>query len=484
MSTPSRLRRSIAGVGWTSGTAFVARVLSWAVTLVLAGKLGAGGYGLVSLAWIVYSAAILIRDQTITTTVVYRGESTGRWSRLFWWSLASSFGLAGMALLAVPALRTWTGQPGAFFLVLFLGLALIVSSLGTVPTGILQSRLRFRTLAIAEMASVAVYCLVALLLLSWGHGVVSIGLAQLAGAGVGAASTIALSGFRPSVRRAADTSAGSWERYGAAALVLSAGLFVFTNIDTLAVAKGLGGSILGRYSLAFNLAYVCAAMASIVSVKVMMPLMSDLRASGESLRASFLIGQRFALGFAIAVTATLVLLAPAWLVPVFGPSYGGTEILLRLLAAYGFFSIMANPSMTVLRATGMVWAGAAIIGMQVIAVVVMLGPMIQKFGAPGAAVAATASLLGGTLAMTMLVSRRLDVGYGAMWRSARPSLLASLWLVPAAILSLFSDNRWLELPIWIACLMLFGVALARPVVRRLRAAPEVSPSPHDSVSLR
>ncbi len=481
MPTLSWLRRGAVGVGWTSGTALVGRLLTWAVTLVLAGKLGAGGYGLVSLAWIVYTAALLIRDQTITTTVVYRGEKAASWNRLFWLSLASSVGLAGMAMLAVPALRTWTGQQDAFALVLFLDMALVVSAVGTVPTGVLQSRLRFRTLAMAEIASIAVYCCVALALLSAGLGVVSVGIAQFAGAGVGAASTLVASGFRPTARLHDAPLSGSWKRYGSAALVLSAALFIFTNADTIAVAWQLGGSTLGRYALSFNLAYVCAAMASIVAVKAMMPLMSDLRASGEHLRASFLVGQRYALGFGIAVTATLIVIVPSWIVPVFGASYAGSDMLLRLLAFYGLFSIMANPALTVLRTTGMVRVGALIVGGQVAAILALLLPMVSRYGAIGAAGAATISMLCGTVAMTAIVCSRLSVRPLLLWRSLKPPLLASLLFVPGIVLAAISPDRWLDLAIWLAGLATFTVVLGRPVLQRLRGSPEASSSVRDSV---
>jgi PST family polysaccharide transporter len=177
-------------------------------------------------------------------------------------------------LLAVSGLITSsTGHDATTLLGLF-AITLVVSGVSAVPTGLVQRELRFRAQTLAELAAAVAYAGCALTLLVLGLGVNAVGIAQGIGAAVGTVIMFYLTRYRPRIAFSREALSGL-VRYGFATLTAAGLTLAFTNIDTVAVAWRIGGADLGRYALAFNLAFVAT-----VSLSPSRPT----RRSGQTIR--------------------------------------------------------------------------------------------------------------------------------------------------------------------------------------------------------
>ena len=425
--------RAMVGLGWSSLAAVSTRALTWLVTLALARLLVPSEFGLVSICWIAYGAAVLMRDQTIGSAVVYGSDRDDTRHTVFWASFMVSIPL-GLAMLALsPLFAAWTGHQAAPLLG-FLAGALVISSAGAAPSGLLQKRLKFGGVTLAEISATAMFTLVALSLVSIGLGAVSVGLAQVAGSVVGVAVVFVFSGYRPALT-------ASWEEalhlapYSLSILALTATTFCFTNMDTVAVAAVLGGDILGQYGLAFNLAYVFAISLTVILNKVAFPAYASVRDDDFNLRLLYVRSLKLVLAVSIPVAIALAAVAPCFIGVIFGPDYAAAAGPLRVLAFYGFASAVAAPAVSLNKAVGSPGFVARVVAVQIVGSLALLAWLVPAHGAPGAAIAVTGALTLGSGVLVLRSLRWFQVSHTELLLTLRGPALGACALVPSILLA-------------------------------------------------
>ena len=382
------------------------------------------------LAFVGYAAIAGIRDQSVSSAVVYGRDSREIRNTLFVVALALSLIGSLAFLLASPILTRWTGTDATGLATTF-AIAFLVSGIGSLPAGMLARSLRFRPLAMAETGSMIVFAVVAIVLMSRWAAAVAIGSAQVVGATLGAAAVMALTRFTPSWHldwAATRPLLG----YQASSLGIAALTVVFANLDTLAVARSAGGSRFGAYALTFNVAFAVAASLAQVLQRVAFPSFAHSSRERFDTERLFRSAVRMTLVVALPVAATLFAIGPALLPVVFGPAYGGTGDVLRVLALYGLMWAVQSPAFGVRRALGQTRTVVVILAVQVGLALALLIVAVPRWGLVGAATSVTASLALGTgLAYSLRAPEAV----------CRPATLVSV------VRSLGSAPIWLLVPV-------------------------------------
>ena len=416
-------------MGWTTAALFGNRALTWIVTIVVARILAPAQFGLVGLAWIAYGAALLFRDQTTSGVVVHSDDTHDSRNRVFWLTLLASSGLGLSVVGLSPLVTNWTGHDSLPLLGL-LAAAFVVSTFGVVPSAMLQRRLQFRRISVAELAATLVFTVIAVPA-TLVMGVVGIGFAQFAGAAAGVIVVITAVPFRPT-RPSLTFPRSSMARYGLATLVMSVAAFGYTNIDTVVVAATRGRATLGRYTLAFNLAYVASLTITMVMSRVAFPAFRTIVGEHDRLRSLF-IRALLATGVVAApIVVGLALVGPDVVDTVFGPRYSGASGPLRWLALYGGAASIAAVSVSYMRAVGRIPVVLAVLALQYAIAVAGVILLLTPYGTRGVAMAVTTGAVFGALALTGYCVRTLRVRLFELRRGLAGTAIGAVLVIMSA----------------------------------------------------
>lgn len=157
-------RRAASGAAWNLATSVTARVFGLAGTLFLTRHLAPAAFGEVSAALV--CATIL--SQTLnfafgTYVIVHRSRAAEAFQGFVFHLAAIGLGCAGI-LLVGDSLAGFLGVPGMARYLPGVALAMLITSIGAVPSATLVRALRFRVVAFARAAGEAAYTTVAVAL--------------------------------------------------------------------------------------------------------------------------------------------------------------------------------------------------------------------------------------------------------------------------------------------------------------------------------
>src|SRR5665647_1705968 len=242
------------GTKWTYLSTVVSFVMQLVLTAILARLLAPAAFGLIAMAWLVLRFGQYFAQMGIGQAIVQRQEiSRAHIAAGFWSSVAVGAVFSLAVWVAAPLASVLFESPQLVPVLRAMGLTFALSGTSAAAGALLRRQMRFRGMAIADMAAYAAgYGVVGVTLALSGWGVWSLVAASLGQAAVVTVAYNALA--RPSV-----VPVLNWRPYrdllgfGSLVSVISFLEFVNANLDTLAVGRIAGPTSLGYYSRALSL---------------------------------------------------------------------------------------------------------------------------------------------------------------------------------------------------------------------------------------
>jgi O-antigen/teichoic acid export membrane protein len=361
--------------------------------------------------------------------------------------------------------------PGLVSVLRVLGLVLLFRGLMAVPAGILERELDFRARAKADVGASFFQVAVSVSLAFAGFGVWSLVFGALAAAAAQCAILWTVVPWRPSPAAASRRVLIEMMRY-ARFVGLGSLLNVLENtIDNITIARLLGTTPLGYYSIAFRLATFPTTVIGYVVSRVMFPVYSMLQHDLQALRREYLRTlQRLAIvalpasvGVAVAAKPiVLALLGEKWLLAVTP---------LRILALYGLLRTFIAPSGEVFKGIGKPHLNPLFSIPHLALAVPILYVLSRSLGLDGAALGMLVTMAVTGLPAMFLAGRLLRVGVLDFGRALATPILCSA-LLGAALMLMLGPTESLSplislLVLLVAGLLVFAgavAAFARPVV--------------------
>lgn len=436
----SRIIRSSAWVALSFG---VNRVLWVGALIVLARLLSPSDFGVVSLASVFVLVFDRIQGGGLNAALIQRRkglEEAAASAFLF----AAGFGLALYTLIffASPVLADAFRAPRLDEVMRVLGLAVVLHSLGVVPSALLARKLGFKRLARGELAGGFAFAGVSVALAFGGAGVWSLVAGRVAQAGVRVAINWWLAPRLPSLRRANRRVLAELLRYGRFVSGTNLLVLITTQLDNVFVARLLGTASLGFYSIAFRFASFPTSLLGAVAGRVMFPAYAMLQDDLPAFQRTYVTTlQRIALvGFPLSLVlvvgaepVVLGLLGERW-EPAIGP--------LRLLAAYGLMRTVAATASPVFRAANRPHFDLVL----TIPLVVSLPPLLYVFtnayGPDGAALAMLLSFSTSAVPKFFMGLRVLRIGLGRIAVALAGPVVCAASLVAAMLVLLPVGDRF------------------------------------------
>jgi O-antigen/teichoic acid export membrane protein len=346
------LRRLALGAAALSAARALQAALALLALPILARLLGPAEFGLVALAMSFVLFTMAFSDAWMGYSLVRTPrEDRAAWSSAFWTITLLSAGLA-LFLLAIAWPAAWLfGEPRLAPLVLALAPIPLVQGMLAPAIADLQQREKFGWLGLAEVTGAVAGATAAISIAFSGGGAWAL-VAQQLGVWVGKAVVIVATtrfrplfvleraGLEPHLRFGRDTA--GWSLVN----------FVARQIDPLVIAKIIGTTALGFYSMAYRLMTLPAHLVSGPVQNALYTRMVALRNDPVGLRELVLIASRALASFVFPAMAVLAVANAAFIEVFLSDRWLPAAPLFAVLAPIGAISAVVGLNGPLLMATG------------------------------------------------------------------------------------------------------------------------------------
>jgi O-antigen/teichoic acid export membrane protein len=339
------------GVGWKILSQLVLQGSRIVVGVVLARLLSPADYGLAAMVIVLSGIVLVLSDLALGAALVQRPLVTERdRSTVFWTG-------AGVGLLFTVVAAGLSGPVASFYhkpevrgLFAAFSLSFLLSSLATTQRALLIREMNFKRLELRLMAASLGGGVIGVAMAATGSGAWAIVVQQLA---VGALSTALLwvaSPWRPSFtfsfRSLRDLGGFSANVFGA--LLLFA---LRDNAGALWIGRALGAAALGVFQVASNVILMPLNRISVPLGEVMFPAFARMQDDPKRMAAAWFRMTRLVAAVTVPMLIGLIVVAPEFVVVVFGHRWHGVIPVIQILAGIGIFNALNSFSLNILVAT-------------------------------------------------------------------------------------------------------------------------------------
>jgi O-antigen/teichoic acid export membrane protein len=274
-----------AAVGVSQAIKVGTQVLSVAI---LARLLTPADFGTVALITPVTALVSMFQDLGMQQAIVQRQEvSQEHLTRAFWFTVLLGLICAGIMAAAAPGVAAFFSDHRLIILTIATTPSLLFAAMGSVPTAILNRGMRFKMLAMVDVAS-ALTTFVAAIVSAWlGAQYWSLVIGTLVGSIVtlfGVWWTSEWKPGRPSLQLPDRGMLG----FGANLTGFSLMSFLARNLDKVLIGRFVGSIALGYYDRAYKLLLFPMANVNAPLARIAIPLLSRIQGDKPRLRDAFL----------------------------------------------------------------------------------------------------------------------------------------------------------------------------------------------------
>lgn len=381
--------RAAGAVRWTATSTAVTTLVQFGQLAFLGRLLDPSAFGVIAAAGTISGLAGLFTDAGLANAVVQRRDIPHHTlSSLFWMNTAVGL-VVGLVVLCVGGLvAEFYDMPALTDLFKVMWATFVITSFAQIQQALLQKELKFRGVAVAEIASIVVHASVSVSLAASGSGPVCFAWGLLAGtsARVLVLWTAAWRTWRPSLHFAWG-EVKSYVSFAAFQLGERLTNFLAANTDYILVGKLLGAAQLGVYSVAYQLVVLPLTKLNPVLNRVAFPVFAMRQDDDDALGRGYREVSKIIAYVTVPVLVLLAVSAPITVPLVMGEQWADAATLVRILAVLGLVRSLGNPAGSVLLTKAHAdWAfywnvGALVTNAAVLGTSVQLGivPMAVAF---------------------------------------------------------------------------------------------------------
>jgi len=281
--------RAATAARWSMATQTGQVLLQLGVQITLARLLGPEIYGVFAIGLIVLTFTSFVSDFGFAWGLIQRSTLTDEDTRfVFTWQLLAGVLAAGVMFVAAPAVADMVDDSRVVGVVRWLAIACVLASAATTSVNLLRRRLDFRRLGLIQISAYAVgYAGVGIPLAIAGTGVTALVSAWLTQSAVTlvAAYAVCRHPLRPLLWYDGARAAGG---HGAIVFMTNIINWLLNQLDRVVVARVLGASAAGIYTLGANLALMPAGLLLNALQPAFLASGARLEGDVERLRRSYL----------------------------------------------------------------------------------------------------------------------------------------------------------------------------------------------------
>jgi O-antigen/teichoic acid export membrane protein len=343
---------AVKSAAWYGATRIWGQAISWAVTILLARVLTPQDYGLFAIALSVLTLLELLQEFGLGTAIVQHQDITPQQvNAVFWIVTTTSLALTAVTFVAAGSISALYAEPRLAWTLRVLCLTFLLNSLGMVPYNLLTKDLNLRYRSLAEACGSATSAVVALLFAYHGYGVWALVLGHLARAIILNSALAILARWTPSL----DVTFDGMRR------VITFGLQVVGThivgsfnlaLQTMILARLLGGRAVGLYSMGQSLAEGPHRISTAIINQVSLPVFSKLQRDDALLRIYYLKISKYLAAVSLPLQAGLLLVAADLIPLLLSDKWEGIVTPFQLFCMESAIVVMTLTSSPLLTARG------------------------------------------------------------------------------------------------------------------------------------
>lgn len=362
---PDGLRgRVLRGIAWKLASQLFGQTAQLLVAIILARLLVPRDYGLAAMVLVFAALVPIFADLALGAALVQRRELTEEdRSTVFWVStgVGAAFTVAGVAVAGFVA--DFYGEPQVRGLFAALSLTFVVTALGATQRALYTREMDFRSLELLTMVGLAAGGAAGITLALLGYGPWALVGQQIVIAVVTSALVWMFAPWRP---RLVFSVASLRQMAGFSGNVFGTRILFYgnRNADNLLIGRFLGAAPLGAYALAYNLMLAPISRLTWPIVEVFFPAFSRIQDDPERVTSAWTRVNRIIGSITIPSMLGLAVVAPEFVVVVFGERWSDAAPVFRLLAWVGLLQSLQGLNSSILQArdrTGTLLSYAAVV---------------------------------------------------------------------------------------------------------------------------
>lgn len=351
--------KAVNSVKLSSFSMVITGVLQLVQLVVLGRILGPEVFGIIALVQIVIQFSHMYMDMGITDAIIQKEKvSRIELSSLYWFSIAMGFAIFLLLYLGSPIISAIFNEPQLESLIQVVGVSFVIMPFGMQFQTMATKKLDFGNITKIEILSSIMGVSLTLFSAAYlGLGVWSLVVGHI-GSSVFKTIPWVIIGFKDTESRPQAVFSfhqiKSLIAFGLYRLGTTTANYFNTKIDQIIIGIMMGPQILGYYSMAMNLIMQPIQKLNPMITKVSFPLFSKIQNDKNRLQKAYLFIIKLIMTLNAPLFAGLIILAPYVIPVLLGEGWEGIVSLVQILAFYGLFRALGNPSGSLFIAVGKV----------------------------------------------------------------------------------------------------------------------------------
>ncbi|NOX36431.1 MAG: lipopolysaccharide biosynthesis protein [Calditrichaeota bacterium] len=436
--------KSSRGIKWVGIAELFIRIVQFGTSIALARLLFPQDFGLMSIVLVFLQMAYVIFDFGFSSALIQKKTITRQhMTTTFSTYLVSAFLFTILIVLLARRIADFFGHPVLAGMLKTLTVIFFLYSLSALPKIQLMRELKFKQLSRFQIISVAVYSLTAIYFAWKGYGAWCFVFGSLAEQLTITALLFWYTRWRPGIQ---------WQwpifkellNFGGNVLGTRIVGYLNANAPYFIIGKILGATLLGFYSLAYQLIDYPVQRITKNVLKVMFPAFSRLQDDPVHYRQLYLRTLYYTTLVTFPIFAGLVLIAPEFVRFVYGHKWEAAIVPLKILAVVGLTRSLWTTASVVFLSRGKPHIEFRInLGFALVLVPALL--LATRFSIKGVALALATVLLAFYGIALINAMRIVDITPGDVWNALRIPVQGIVgFTVLGFILKHFLIHRWTD----------------------------------------
>lgn len=323
--------RSVRGGAVTLTAQAIKFALQMGSTMALARLLLPSDFGLIAMVTAITGFVAMFKDAGLSMATVQRKDIThDQVSTLFWINVALSAAVMIVVAAMAPLIAAFYSEPRLVWVTVALAGTMLFGGFTVQHQALLQRQMRFKSLAVIEIASMAGSIAVAITM-----GLMNFGYWSLVGMTISAAVTNAalawaICNWRPG-RPKRNAGTRDLLKFGTGLLGFNFVNYAARNADNILLGWSWGAGPLGLYTKAYGLLLLPLRQISAPIASVLIPAMSRCNERPREFSSIYFLGLRFILYAAFPIISVLAIYSDAVIHIVLGENWSNASPIFRIL---------------------------------------------------------------------------------------------------------------------------------------------------------
>lgn len=339
-------KRSLTAFIWDIGGTFFRQGSGFIISIFLARLLEPAEFGLVGMAMVFINISYIFMDFGLSSALIQSKKNTDlTYSSVFYINLIFGLFLTLIFYFIAPFIGDFYENDQITYLVRWLSLVFVFSSLGQVQSVILRKKLNFKALTIQGLIANSIGGILGVFFAFQGWGVYALIVQQLSAALLGSLLIWKLSSWKPELMFSYK-EVKNLTNFSLFVFLDSLFSNIFKNLDVLLIGKVFSPMVLGFYTRSVSLKDQVTNFSSLSLTKVFYPVLSELQDDeAEYSRIYFkVISVVSFLSFGL--SGVLYVLGSDIIIGLFGPKWAPSvpifQVLILSVVNYPMSSMIVN----------------------------------------------------------------------------------------------------------------------------------------------